>query len=162
MVSGTGDNPASITTTAGRLNFNAATGVLTTTATRARYADLAENYLADDDYETGTVLVVGGNAEVTQSTEVNAPNVAGVISEKPSYLMNTSLEGTHIATVALRGRVPCKVIGAVRKGQILISSNVPGYAVVSEQPYSTNSTSVVGIALHDKLDSDPGIVEILV
>jgi hypothetical protein len=75
--------------------------------------------------------------------------------------MNTELEGTHIATVALRGRVPCKVIGAVRKGDILVASTTAGHAVRASHAHFVGQ-GVVGIALEDKADSAPGFVEILV
>ena len=81
------------------------------TATSARYADLAEKYLADADYETGTVVIVGGDKEVTASTW--GQRAVGVVSANPAYMMNSELEGgTYIA---LKGRVPVKVIGVVRK-----------------------------------------------
>ena len=103
-------------------------GVFSGTATTARYADLAENYLADQEYPVGTVMSIGGDAEVTASSIVNQHSVLGVVSDKPAYLMNSELEGG--TTVALKGRVPVKVIGKVKKGDRLAPSTEPGLATV--------------------------------
>jgi hypothetical protein len=96
------------------------------TATTARYADLAEKYTTDQEYEVGTVIVVSTveTSEATQSYD-DAQVVLGVISENPAYLMNNDSEGQPIA---LRGRVPVKVLGPVNKGQTLISTK-DGYAI---------------------------------
>ena len=94
-------------------------------ATQAQYADLAENYVADTEYEVGTVVVFGGDAEITVTSTHADHRVAGVVSEKPAYLMNASTPGTAIA---LRGRVPVKVTGPVAKGDLLVTSTMSGYA----------------------------------
>jgi hypothetical protein len=99
------------------------------TATTARYADLAEKYVADASYEVGTVIAVGGTAEVTAADVNNGDAVIGVVSEFPAYLMNNDLEnGTAIA---LKGRVPVKVTGGVSKGDRLVASYNPGYAMTN-------------------------------
>jgi hypothetical protein len=92
------------------------------TATTARYADLAEMYAADADYAPGTVVAFGGSAEVTQCQQDACPKVAGVISANPAYLMNSAQSGPHVATVALTGRVPCRVIGPVEAGAMMVSA----------------------------------------
>lgn len=89
-------------------------------ATSAQYADLAENYLADAAYAPGTVIAVGGEAEVTAAPK--GEKVIGVVSTNPAYLMNSELTGTNVVAVALKGRVPVKVRGEVKKGDELISS----------------------------------------
>ena len=94
-------------------------------ATQAQYADLAENYIADAEYEVGTVVVFGGVAEITVTSTHADHRVAGVVSGKPAYLMNASTPGT---AVALRGRVPVKVSGPVVKGDLLVTSTMSGYA----------------------------------
>jgi hypothetical protein len=94
-------------------------------STQAKYADLAENYVADTEYEVGTVVVFGGVAEITVTSTHADHRVAGVVSEKPAYLMNASTPGTAIA---LRGRVPVKVTGPVTKGDLLVTSTMSGYA----------------------------------
>jgi hypothetical protein len=94
-------------------------------ATSAQYADLAEHYESDADYAPGTVVVFGGNKEITV-TELRADaRVAGAVSTQPAYLMNSQCAGLPIA---LRGRVPVQVVGPVTKGDSLITSTESGYA----------------------------------
>jgi hypothetical protein len=94
-------------------------------ATSAQYADLAEIYASDRVYDTGTVVIFGGDQEITVTDQVADERVAGVISANPAYLMNSSQSGL---AVALRGRVPVKVIGPVTKGDSLVTSTTPGVA----------------------------------
>jgi hypothetical protein len=138
--------------------FNASTNTMVCTnfsgtATKAKYADLAEKYLADAEYPIGTVMAVGGEAEITAANEDNAHSVLGVVSGKPAYLMNSELEGG--TTVALKGRVPVNIVGSVKKGDRLAPSNMAGFAQVdnSKQAWS------FAIALED---SDSGVVEAVI
>ena len=134
------------------------------TATSAEYADLAELYSSDSEYEPGTVLMIGGEAEVTQTTEAFSPEVFGIVSTNPAYLMNSAMEGTTVA-VALEGRVPCKVIGPVRKGQRLVSSEEPGVArAVSdyEKQEALDWYRIVGRALADKDSEGIELMEVVV
>jgi hypothetical protein len=106
------------------LTYNPSSNTLTTTtfsgqATSAQYADLAEKYLCDQDYDEGTVVMVGGTAEVTACTEY--AYAIGVVSNNPALMMNSELEGgTYIA---LKGRVPVKVQGPITKGQTLVAGD---------------------------------------
>ena len=96
----------------------------------ATYADLAERYEADAEYEPGTVVVFDGDKEIT-TTDVEADyKVAGVISTDPGLKMNSNAgeDKTH-PYVALKGRVPCKIIGPVKKGDLIVTSKTPGYGV---------------------------------
>lgn len=128
-------------------------------ATSAQYADVAERYQADADYPVGTVLVIGGDQEVTQSTEVGQTSIAGTVSENPGVLMNRGLEGINVVNVALLGRVPCRVKGTIKKGDLLMSSDQPGVAtkVTGYQP-----GCVVGKALEAYDSNDVGMIEIMV
>jgi hypothetical protein len=99
-------------------------------ATEALYADLAENYLGDDQYEPGTVVVFGGTEEITITSLKGDKRVAGVVTTNPAHLMNSHLKGEHVTGIALQGRVPCKVLGRVQKGDLLVTSSIPGYAIV--------------------------------
>jgi hypothetical protein len=92
---------------------------------QAKYADLAEHYAADADYPAGTVVVFGGEKEITISTQSHDTAVAGIISTNPAYLMNAAIAGLP---VALQGRVPCRVQGPVSKGDVLVTSTTPGVA----------------------------------
>jgi hypothetical protein len=128
-------------------------------ATSAQYADLAENYLADADYDEGTVLIFGGEQEITASTIFNDRRVAGVVSSKPAHLMNSKLEGDHVVAVALQGRVPVKVIGRVQKGDILVTSGKKGYAIVNNDP---KVGTVIGKSLENKTTDGDGVIEVVV
>ena len=123
-------------------------------ATTANFADLAEKYTSDAEYEVGTVLQFGGEAEVTIS-EYASTKVAGVVSEHPAYLMNSEIDGV---AVALTGRVPCKVWGQVRKGDMMISSKYKGYAEAS----SFIGGAIIGKALEDKTTDGEGVIEVVV
>ena len=125
-------------------------------ATSAQYADLAEKYLADAEYEPGTVVAFGGVAEVTVSDRDGDRRVAGVVSTNPSYIMNGTLEGT-IATVALTGRVPTRVTGSVRKGDLMVS-NGDGSARAEADP---KAGSIIGKALAD-FDGATGVIEVVI
>ena len=140
-------------------NGNVAATYFNGTATSAHYADLAEVYEADADYEPGTVLVIGGNSEVTIADEPGSYKVIGVVSTDPAYLMNSQANGVAIA---LRGRVPCKVTGNVNKGDVLIASDTPGHAMVAVAPSKLSPLQIVGRALENKLDASTGIIEIIV
>ena len=129
------------------------------TATSAQYADLAEVYKADADYEPGTVLILGGDKEVTVTDEAGSYKVVGVVSTNPAYLMNSEAEGV---AVALRGRVPCKVIGNVNKGDVLVASHTPGYAMVGSLAHTLSPLQIIGRAIESKLDAGNGVIEILV
>lgn len=133
---------------------NFAAGVITATATSARYADLAEKYLADADYEVGTVMVVGGEKEVTASSGFGQRAI-GVVSANPAYMMNSELEGGTY--VALKGRVPVKVTGVIHKGDRLIASN-NGCATAGVM----HANDVFAIALESKADAGAGVVEAVI
>ena len=145
-------------------NIGSATGFFNTVfakATSAQYADLAEKYVADADYAVGTVLIIGGDAEVTQSKLSHSTAVVGTVSENPATVMNAGLESSHVAVVALVGRVPCKVIGSIRKGDLLASSTTPGVAMALDQ-LKYRPGCVVGKALQNYDSDQEGTIEILV
>jgi len=129
------------------------------TATQAQYADLAEIYEADADYEPGTVVKIGGEKEITQTESHADTDVFGVISTNPAYLMNSEAEGL---AVALTGRVPVKVLGKIKKGDRLISSDEPGYAWAYTDSDSYDTRAVIGRSLQDKEDGGLGIVEVVI
>ena len=141
-------------------NFSA--GVITATATAARYADLAEKYTSDVQYPPGTVVVLGGEAEVTRSDGPTNRAIAGIVSTDPAYLMNNELEGDTVVDVALIGRVPCWVTGIINKGDLLVSSSRPGHACAWTNATNPPAGSIVGKAIENKTDEDPGVIEVLV
>jgi hypothetical protein len=125
-------------------------------ATSAQYADLAEYYESDGTYEPGTVMMFGGSKEVTMAG-TSASSVAGVISTNPSYIMNSGLTAEYTAIVALTGRVPTKVVGTVKKGDMMISAGA-GRACACASP---QIGTVIGKALAD-FDGAEGVIEVVV
>jgi hypothetical protein len=127
------------------------------TASTALYADLAECYLSDAEYQSGTLLEFGGTQEVTRTVLSHSVRVAGVVSTDPAYLMNSGLEGTFVSNVALTGRVPCFVVGNIKKGDRLVSSDIPGVATALDiNKYQPGS--IVGKALEDYDSDQVGII----
>ena len=126
-------------------------------ATSAQYADLAEAYMADFAYEPGTVLSIGGRAEVTMSIFDSDPAVIGVVSTNPAYRMNDGLEGKNVVMVALVGRVPAYVNGPVRRGELMVSG---GNGRLRSE-LNPKVGTVVGKAL-ENFDGESGIVEVLI
>jgi trimeric autotransporter adhesin len=143
------------------LSYNPSTNILSTTATSARYADLAEKYESDAVYSPGTVLSIGGNKEVTQSTKYADSAVVGVVSTDPAHIMNSILEAEYVVDLALTGRVPCQVVGTISKGDVLTSSDIPGVAT-KLQTGDFIPGCVLGKALQDYNSNEVGVIEVLV
>jgi len=122
-------------------------------------ADLAEYYEGDREYETGTVLVFGGEKEVTTSNKKQDTRVAGVVSDNAAYAMYGACPGLK-NLVALQGRVPCKVVGKIQKGDLLTTSGIPGVAgIVSGTPVAG---TIIGKALQEYDSDHIGIIEVAV
>ncbi len=132
-------------------NFTA--GVITATATQARYADLAEMYAADGDIEAGTVVHFAGEGKLAACDQANHHAVAGIISTDPAYLMNTDQEGVALA---ISGRVPCKVTGVVNAGDLMVSAG-NGMAMANNSP-------AIGTVIGKAIESNAGgeaVIEVL-
>ena len=125
---------------------------------QATYADLAEWYTSDEEYEPGTVVIFGGSAEVTTTKITSDSRVAGVVSTNPAYIMNVECEGTRVC-VALQGRVPVKVVGVIKKGDLITTSATAGYACKAMNP---QVGTIIGKAIADKLDPGKGVIEVAV
>jgi len=125
---------------------------------QATYADLAEYYEGDREYEVGTVLIFGGDKEVTTTSLHEDRRIAGVVSETAAYIMNTGCPGIKVC-VALQGRVPVKVLGVVKKGDMLVASAKSGYAIASNDP---KTGAVIGKALANKDSNGDGIIEVAI
>lgn len=146
------------------LRYNPSTQTLTTSvfdgvATSARFADLAENYLGDAEYEPGTIVEFGGTAEITISQSYMNKKIAGVVSTNPAHLMNSALAGDFVVAVALQGRVPCKVQGQIEKGDMIVASDTPGVGVASDDP---KLGAVIGKALENYDSTEVGTIEVVV
>lgn len=130
-------------------------------ATTAQYADVAELYTADAPYGPGTVLIFGGDQEVTAKTTSHSTAVAGVVSQNPSHLMNAGLTAPHVVAVALLGRVYCNVRGVIAKGDLLVTSDQAGIAeklnLAQYQP-----GCVIGKSLENYNSDQVGRIEIAV
>ena len=132
-------------------NFSA--GVITATATAARYADLAEMYASDEAIEAGTVVHFAGEGKVASCDTANHRGVAGIVSTDPAYLMNSDAEGVALA---IAGRVPCKVTGAVNAGDLMVSAG-NGMAMANNE---AAMGTVIGKAIEAHEGGD-GVIEVL-
>ena len=143
------------------LTIFGANGFVSGTRITAQYADMAERFEADEVYEAGTVVELGGSAEITLVTEDLSEKVLGVISTRAAYLMNSGAgsDETH-PPVAMTGRVPVKVVGQVRRGDRLVAAGA-GQARVAE-PGEATAFNVIGRSLQDKFSAEAGTVEAIV
>jgi hypothetical protein len=123
----------------------------------AQYADLAEMFLADEKYPIGTVLMIGGIAEVTVATK-DSRAIVGTVSDKPAFLMNDGLTGDTAVPIAYIGRVPCRVEGEIKKGDLLIVSNNAGIACSTT---ITNTEVLLGKLIGKALEDSDGSKEVI-
>lgn len=152
-------NDGGVTTTA--MTIDGATGTISGTQINAQYADLAERFEADAEYDAGTVVELGGAKEITSASNDLSDEVFGVISSRAAYLMNsTAGDDTTHPPVAMSGRVPVKVIGTVNKGDRLVSAG-NGLARAATKA-EVNNFNVIGRALETKYSEEQGIVEAIV
>jgi hypothetical protein len=121
------------------------------------YSDLAEYYAADQQIEAGTVVEFGGDKEITISNSIMTTRVAGVVATAPAYIMNSDIDAQFPAAIALQGRVPVKVAGTIRKGDIMVSAG-NGEAMACSQPVMG---SVIGKSL-ENFDGAHGVIEVAV
>jgi len=133
------------------------------TATSAEYADLAERYAADAEYAPGTIVILGGTHEITQSNSAASIDVFGIVSTAPGFEMNAGAgtDATH-PFVALAGRVPCKVIGKIKKGDRLVTSEVAGTARAANDSELSDYRKIIGRALAAKDTEEEGLIEVTV
>ena len=129
------------------------------TATTAQYADLAENFVPDNNYAPGTVVALGGVEEITAVNDELSNSVFGVVSEKPAYLMNAGQKNG--SPVAIAGRVPVRVKGRINKGDRLVSAG-NGVARAASSEESINAFNVIGRAIQTKQTTEEGTVEAFV
>ena len=143
------------------LTIFGANGFVSGTRITAQYADMAERFEADEVYEAGTVVELGGSAEITLVTNDLSEKVLGVISTQAAYLMNSGAgsDETH-PPVAMTGRVPVKVVGQVRRGDRLVAAGA-GQARAAH-PGEATAFNVIGRSLQDKFSAEAGTVEAIV
>ena len=110
-------------TVTGTIDF---TGAVVIGNLNAYYADIAEYYESDEEYEAGTLVSIGGEHEITITTNENRHNVFGVISSDPYLVLNADQKGIKLP-VALVGRIPVKIVGPIKKGDRIMPSHVFGH-----------------------------------
>jgi hypothetical protein len=150
-----------VSDTSGTAQFQGQFSLVSGSTMVATYsADLAEYYEGDAEYEIGTVVIFGGDKEITITNQMNDTRLAGVVGskDKAAYVMYDDCPGMK-NLIALAGRVPCKVVGRVKKGDMLTTSSTPGYAVKALTP---TLGSIIGKALEDKDYGEAGIIEVAV
>ena len=131
------------------------------TATTAQYADLAENFVPDNNYVPGTVVALGGAEEITRVNEERSDNVFGVISTQPAYLMNAGAgDNESHPPVAMQGRIPVRGGGTVSKGDRLISAG--NGTAKAGTPDEINAFNVIGRALENKYNEGEELIEAFV
>jgi hypothetical protein len=147
------DNASPITATETNL-VDVRCNVIHALATSAQYADVAERFEADAPMATGSVVMVGGEAEITETTADLSDQVFGVISDQPAYAMNAGAgDSDSHPFVAMTGRTPVRVTGAVTKGQRLVSSSIKGCARAAATGESYSPFHVIGRALENSTDA---------
>jgi len=112
-------------------------------ATSSQYADLAERYTINGDYEKGDVILfdhASTGKDGIKSYETASNKILGVVSSNPGFLMDSKLDGG--VPIALTGKVPCKVFGIVRRGDRLISSQDGGAIVAPDSNGQTVGRSL--------------------
>jgi hypothetical protein len=157
------------TSGAGTVNIGTNTnkfGTIYGTATTAQYADLAEIYMSDKNYLPGTVVVFGGRDEITVNDHEYDTRIAGVVSTMPAYLMNDVAAGlqetgAYAIPVALTGRVPCRVLGPIKKGDLLVASKFAGVAKAINNAQWLPGC-VIGKALSDLPNVEITIIEVVI
>ena len=148
-------------TTGGSSTAGSLTGNWTLTGgsqLQATYSDLAEFYAGDAHIEKGRIVEIGGTEEVTLCNTFMSTRVAGVVTTEPAYVMNSLNNYTHPICIALAGRVPVKVRGKIRKGDILVSS-LYGCATSTEHPVIG---SIIGKALENYDSTEEGTIEVMI
>ena len=151
-------------TTGANTTAGSITGNWTLTAgskLESTYADLAEYYNGEEDYESGTVVCFGGSKEIHVSDVKCSDRVAGIVSTNPAYIMNQSQTGIPVA-VALQGRVPCKVTGKCEKGDIMVHDGQGGATAWYNVATIMKPGVVIGKAIAEKTNSELSIIEIAV
>lgn len=152
-VSGTG-RLAATAATANTIAARDSSGNLTAvvfngTATKARYADLAEKYTTAEELLPGTAVAVCSHPDHEVEPAKSSQLCIGVVSTDPAYMMNSEAEGQYIA---LKGRVPVRVVGPIKKGQAV-------YAWENGVCSTLATTGLVGVALESNDSADEKLVE---
>lgn len=150
-----------------RIHDGSTAGGFEVNAKQAKYADIAERYHADHAYQPGTVVVFGGENEITACTTFADSKVLGVVSTDPYIVMNSphrrpDLTNELHPAIALLGRTPTLVVGTCNKGDLMVTSSLPGHAQAWTELQAPPYGSVIGKAVQTKTSPDSGLIEIVI
>lgn len=148
---------SNLTATSGTATINGNWELTDGSTLVATYADLGERYASDEQYPPGTVVMIGGEREVTIATYQGRTKIAGIVSTNPAYILNSNESDSVV--VALTGRVPCRVVGPVAKGDFMTVSKTPGVACATAKWVGG---TIIGRALSDYTGKGEGIIEVKV
>ncbi|MDP1547593.1 MAG: hypothetical protein Q8L87_16415 [Anaerolineales bacterium] len=129
----------------------------------ADYAEMIKAEGSAAGLEPGDVLVVSATQDraVAKSSSANDPSLAGVYSTEPGFIGGGSFEEQPgYVPVAIMGIVPVKVTaanGPIHRGDLLTSSDIPGYAMLATVP---GFGTILGKAMGELLEGE-GVIEIL-
>jgi hypothetical protein len=150
-------SPSTNGTFVGQWSFGPGSSLTLPIGTTSYYADIAERYASDEQYESGTVVMFGGTSEVTIANVHSTPAVAGIVTTEPAQVLNSEL--TDSVAIALVGRVPCKVTGNITKGNLLVVSHIPGVLTTSLFP---SPGTIVAKAMENYNSPNVGVIEVMV
>jgi hypothetical protein len=150
-------SPSTNGTFVGQWSFGPGSSLTLPIGTTSYYADIAERYASDEQYESGTVVMFGGTSEVTIANVRSTPAVAGIVTTEPAQVLNSELSDS--VAIALVGRVPCKVTGNITRGNLLVVSHIPGVLTTSLFP---SPGTIVAKAMENYNSPNVGVIEVMV
>ncbi|MGY6020358.1 hypothetical protein [Streptomyces spinosirectus] len=130
-------------------------------------ADYAETFASGDEFEPGTVLVIGDDGLMAPCDARYDSRATGVVSGAggltPGTVMESNPDSPHHVTLALAGQVYVKAdpqYGPIAPGDLLTTSPSEGCAMrVSDRGRAVGA--ILGKAL-SSLDGEPGLLRMLV
>jgi hypothetical protein len=150
-------SPSTNGTFVGQWSFGPGSSLTLPIGTTSYYADIAERYASNVQYESGTVVMFGGTSEVTIANVHSTAAVAGIVTTEPAQILNSDL--TDSVAIALVGRVPCKVTGNITRGNLLVVSHIPGVLTTSLFP---SPGTIVAKAMENYNSPNVGVIEVMV
>ena len=135
-------------------------------------ADVAEAFAVEGNrhnYEPGDVLVISTKTDrtVAKSADAYSTLVAGVYATKPGVLLTERMgdeSQNDLVPMGVVGVIPTKVCsegGAIHRGDLLVTSSIPGHAMKGAKGKIDFGT-VIGKALEDFVGGQSGIIKVLV
>lgn len=145
-----------------RLNYNG--DFHATRVFNAVYNDYAEYFeKLNDDVEIGDIVILDENSnKFKKSTVEYDPLVIGVYSDSFAQCIGGTGDGNdedNFIPIGLAGRVYVKVVGDIKKGDLIVSSSIPGVGKKSDQ-YIPGT--VVGKALENHTGNSIDKIRVLI